>query len=311
MTKRKWFREQVEPGGGLKQKLKTKLAGLTLLATLLLGKPWYWVAQEVKTQDRKDYWKELVMKENSANKEATDTISRYDATWWEWVWIEKDPVDWEKTDWDDWETWWVEEEKQSDKKWWVKVHWMLYGWTWVAWDYAEVCSDRWTLVSVVDVSHSQTWLWFTAIRLDDFHNDPDQPASRATVLNPHWNKQFWRLWIGVEWKYTFIDNLPQANWFSPDVVLSYTADGWRTFEWMYAHKFKTWEDSDAFRLTVSKKINEVLKLTWQWWYETWYDKKFYGRIIVDVDLWNWFWAQLSCIAKYWKLTPTAWIVYKF
>jgi hypothetical protein len=32
---------------------------------------------------------------------------------------------------------------------------------------------------------------------------------------------------------------------------------------MYAHKFKEGPDSDAFRLSISKKIDEVLKLTAQ------------------------------------------------
>ena len=306
MTERKWLETQVErvDKGGI----KVKLASLALLWTLLFGKVANWSAQEVKTQERKEDGKEIVVQPTT--QQQTDTIIAFDEGIW-WPDREPDPIP--VDDW--WETWgwetWSDSWKQSEWKWWVAVHWMLYGWTWVAWDFAEVCSDRWTLIAVVDMSHPQTWLGFTAIRLDDFHNDPDQPASRATVLNAHWSKNYWRFWVGVEWKYTFIDHLPQANWFSPDVVLSYTADGWRTFEWMYAHRFKTWEDSDVFRLTVTKKVGEALKLTWQWWYETWYDKHFYGRIILDVDLWNGFWAQLSCIAKYWELTPTAWVIYKF
>jgi len=325
MKKRTWLRDHPEPEGGAKQKLKKQLAWLALLSTFLMSKTWEWMAQEIKTQERKEEWKEIVVQPTT--QVLADTLG----TWSDaprWPGREPDPLpDWKDgttvgrdPEWDDecddeWENdeWqaWVDEKKQWDGKWWIVTHWMLYGWTWVAWDFAEVCSDRWTLIAVVDMSHPQTWLWFTWIRLDDFHNDPDQPASRATVLNLHWNKKFWRFWLWVEWKYTFIDHLPQANWFSPDVVLSYTTDGWRTFEWMYAHKFKDWPDSDAFRLSISKKVNDALKITWQWWYETWYDKHFYGRIIVDVNLWNWFWAQLSCIWKYWKLTPTAWVIYQF
>lgn len=307
MKKWKWFRESPEPGGGTKQKLKTKLAWLTLLTTMLLGKVWDWVAQDVRTQEKTDDEKELVMQQDSTTKEVAKTFDRFDVDSWQWIWIEPDP-DW----WDEWE--WetsAEQKDDTDEKWWIAVHWMLYWWTWVAWDYAEVCSDKWTMIAVVDMSHPKTWLGFTGIRLDDFHNDPDQPASRATVLNLHWNQKFWRFWLWVEWKYTFIDHLPQANWFSPDVVLSYTADKWRTFEWMYAHKFKTWEDSDAFRLTIAKQVNEALRITWQWWYETWYAWHFYGRIIVDVDLWKWFWAQISCIVKNGKLTPTSWVIYRF
>lgn len=321
MKKKTWLTEHSEPDGGAKQKLKKQLAWMALLGTFLMGKVWDWLAQEMKTKEKKEDRKEIVVQPTTQVLADTLDVPR-------WPSREPDPIpdgkndttagrdpEWDN-DWDEeWEheEWqaWTDEKEQWDGKWWIAVHGMLYGWTWVAWDYAEVCSDRWTLIAVVDMSHPQTWLGFTGIRLDDFHNDPDQPASRATVLNLHWNQKFWRFWLWVEWKYTFIDHLPQANWFSPDVVLSYTVDWWRAFEWMYAHKFKSWEDSDAFRLTVAKKVNDALKITWQWWYETWYAWHFYGRIIVDVDLWKWFWAQLSCIIKNGKLTPTSWVLYKF
>ena len=304
MRKRTWLKKHLEPDGGAKQKLKTKLAGVALAGTLLFSNVMDWAAQEVKTQERKEDGKEILVQAQS--QQLSDTLVSWDE-WAAWPDREPDPKWWDEWK---WETS-AEQKEDPDGKWWIAVHWMLYGWTWVAWDFAEVCSDRWTLIAVVDMSHPQTWLGFTGIRLDDFHNDPDQPASRATVLNLHWNKKYWRFWLWVEWKYTFIDHLPQANWFSPDVVLSYTADGWRTFEWMYAHKFKTWEDSDAFRLTIAKQVNEALRITWQWWYETWYAWHFYGRIIVDVDLWKWFWAQISCIVKNGKLTPTSWVIYRF
>ena len=212
--------------------------------------------------------------------------------------------------------WWEQEEQKntpSDEEWKFALNWTAIVWTGVAWDSDEILSERLTTVTVVvDVSHIPTWAWISVARVDDFHNDPEQPLSRVTVLNPHINKNFWEkweFWVAVEWKYTFIDNLPEANWFSPDVVLSYKANWWRSFEWVYAHKFLSWPDSDSFRLSVAKQINEAVRLTWQWWYETWYDKHFYWRVIVDVNLWNWFWAQVSCMAKHWELTPTAWIVF--
>lgn len=305
MTERKELQKQVERVD--KWWWKKKLAWVALLGTLLFGKAVKWSAQEVKTQEKKEDPKEIVVQ--APTQVQSDTL-----TTWEdantWPNREPDPIEWETVEWDG-STTWVDETEQPDGKWWIAVHWMLYGWTWVAWDFAEVCSDRWTLIAVVDMSHPKTWLGFTGIRLDDFHNDPDQPASRATVLNLHWNKKFWRFWLWVEWKYTFIDHLPQANWFSPDVVLSYTTDNWRSFEWVYAHKFKDWPDSDAFRLSIAKKVNDALKITWQWWYETGYQWHFYGRVLVDVNLWNGFWAQLTCIFKNWKITPTAWVIYQF
>ena len=222
--------------------------------------------------------------------------------------------------WDDWTSieleWvdWMEKSKWKDDKSWIDIHGMVQVWSWVAPEYADVWSDKATLTAMLDVSHRKSWLGFTVIRMDDFHDDPSRPASRVTVLNPHWTKTFWKegQWrVSLEWKYAFIDHLPEANWFSPDIVWSYTTKGWWILEWMYGHKFQKGSDSDAFRLSVSKKMSEALKITAQWWYETWYDKHFYGRVILDVDLWDGFGIQLSCIMKDWKLTPTTWLMYLF
>ena len=192
------------------------------------------------------------------------------------------------------------------------VHGMVSLWTnGIAWDAAEVCSTNPTLIGLVDVSH-KSWFGFRAIRLDDGKSDPDQPASRVTILNPHLTKKFWKdneFKFDLDWKYTMLDKMSESNWFSSDVIWSYnTKDGF-TFEWMYAHKFKKGPDSDAFRLSISKKIDEALKFTAQWWYETGYDKHFYGRFMLDINLWNWLMAQVSLIAKNWKLTPTTCLVY--
>lgn len=80
---------------------------------------------------------------------------------------------------------------------------------------------------------------------------------------------------------------------------------------MYSHKFKKWADSDAFRLSVSKQIDDIVKLTAQWRYETGCDSHFYDRLICDAKLGNWLGAQVSLINKNWKLVPTAVIVYTF
>lgn len=197
----------------------------------------------------------------------------------------------------------------------IAVHGMVSLWTnWVAWDAAELCSTNPTIIGLVDVSHNKSWLGFTTVRLDDWKSDPDQPASRVTILNPHLTKKFWKdkeFKVGLEWKYALFDKMPEANGFSPDIIWSYNTKNGFTFEWMYSHKFKKWPDSDAFRLSISKKIDEALKFTAQWWYETGYDKHFYGRLLLDINLWNWLVAQASLTAKNGKLTPTTCIVYSF
>lgn len=285
-----------------------KVLSTVPLLYALSWSPVEWHAQDLKSVDEGVITTEVVSPKMEEKK--VDTIDWGTAIQWtsvrdlEWAlgWDEEKKSD------TGWDQWW---EKKESKIW---VHWLAQVWTWVAWDFAIVCSDKAALTTVLDVSHKSTWLWFTVVRLDDFHNDPDQPASRATVLNTHWSKKFgkdWKIWLNVDWKYTFLDHMPDGNGFTPDIVWSYTTDKWRTFEWMYAHKFKKWKDSDAFRLGITKKITEALTFIAQWWYETGYDRDFYGRVIVNFDIWNGLMLQFSCIDKDGKLTPTSWVIFQF
>ena len=114
------------------------------------------------------------------------------------------------------------------------VHGMVSLWSnGIAWDAAELCSTNPTFIGMVDVSHTKSWLGFTTVRLDDGDNDPSQPASRVTILNPHLTKKFWEnneFILDLEWKYAMFDKMPECNWFSPDIKWAYsTKDGW-TFE---------------------------------------------------------------------------------
>lgn len=206
-------------------------------------------------------------------------------------------------------------ELEQEKKWktdiWVSG--FVQVWTSVVPDFASVCSDKPSMLLCVDATDSKSWLWVSYIRLDDFHKDQDYPVSRASVLVPHRSKTLWdwkwSVWSSVEC--TYVDNSPDMSEIMPLVFGSYsTKDGW-TFEWKYFHEIMKWPDADAFRLTVTKKVSEALSLTAQWWYKSDYDGKVFGRVVVDVDLGNWFGVQVSWIAKDWKITPTAWVAYKF
>lgn len=192
----------------------------------------------------------------------------------------------------------------------IGVHWSVQLWTSVVPDLAEVCSDKPSMMICVDASDKKTWLWLTVIRMDDFHSDPEYPASKATVISPHWRKSFKdrKLSVWVSWDYSVIDALPDAGGLQSKTVLSYSLDSGWTFEWKYMHSFSKWKDSDAIRLWIIKKVNDILEFTAQWWYKSDYGRKFFGRVIVDIDLWGWFSAQMSCIAKDGKLTPTVWII---
>jgi len=201
--------------------------------------------------------------------------------------------------------------KKDESK--ISIGWMFEVWSGVAADAAEVCSTNPELLSVLNMSHKKTGLWISLVRLDDFSKDMSNPCSQVTIVNPYWSTKLWpdgKFSVTAEWKYTFFDKIPELNGFSPDIKLAYSDKGW-TVEAMYIHKFQKWADSDAFRLSVSKTFDEILQLTTRAWFETGYDKHFYGQIIATVDLGHGFLVEMSFIAKYWKITPTAWILYRF
>ena len=201
--------------------------------------------------------------------------------------------------------------KKEESK--ISIGWMVGFGSGVAADAAEVCSSNPELLWVLNVSHKKTGLWISLVRLDDFSESMSNPVSQVTIVNPYWSTKLWpdgKFSVTAEWKYSFFDKIPELNWFSPDIKLAYSDKGW-TVETMYTHKFQKWADSDAFRLSVSKTFDEIFQLTAQWWYETGYDKHFYGRLIATVDLWHGLLVEMSFIAKHWKITPTAWILYRF
>lgn len=205
---------------------------------------------------------------------------------------------------------WIEPDPGDESR--LKVHGFVQVWTSVVPDFAGIFSDKVSGMVAIDAKDQKTWLWVSVIRLDDFHTDPEYPLSRASVVVPYWtisSKDGKRSgWTSVE--FSFIDQMPGDIGVTPVVVWSYSDDGW-TIEWKYFHDFREWEDMDAVRLWITKKIWKILSLTAQWWYKSDYAGKVYGRVIADVDLGGWFWAQLSCIARDWQLIPTGWVMYRF
>ena len=219
--------------------------------------------------------------------------------------------------------WWDgddDEEKPKTPEWddlwekdgsWIAIHGMIQVWKIVIPDYADVASENAAALVCVDASHEKTWLWVSVVRIEDFSKDPANPVSQVTVINPHWDKSFGKASVSVNSEFAFIDKMPEWNGVTAKVLWSYDMWKWWTLEGTYFHGFNKGPDSDAFRLWIAKKINEAWGLTVQWWYKSDYDKMFFGRIIMDVNLWNGFGMQLSCISKNWMLTPTMWVIYSF
>jgi hypothetical protein len=223
------------------------------------------------------------------------------------LWITK----WEWTV--EWALWGKEQNKKIDKKesriW---VHGFVQVWTSVVPDFANICSDKFSVMLAIDAKDLKTWLWLTAITLDDFHKNPDYPWSKANVLVPYWNYSSSdgkrSGWASVE--FSFSDQLTWDVWITPVVVWSYSTNWW-TFEWKYFHDIRDWKDMDAFRLWITRKIWDMLSLTTQWWYKSDYSKKVYFRGIVDVNFWGGFCGQMSCIIKDGEIIPTRWVIYKY
>ena len=277
----------------------TKLLTLALAWVLWLSAPTPWLAQTTSSTHEGEEVTEVTQPWMSVDGEKK-TISLWDLVRDDWTWSEVD----EET------LPWVEPDPEWESR--ISVDWFIQVWTSVVPDFANIFSDKMSGMIAIDAKDQKTWLWLTVIRLDDFHTDPEYPLSRASVVVPYRNvssKDGKRSgWASVE--LSFIDQMPWKVGFTPVVVWTYNADGW-TFEWKYFHDFREWKDMDAFRLGISKKIWDIMRLTAQWWYKSDYAKKFYGRVIADVDLWGGFWVQLSCIARDWKLTPTGWVMYRF
>ena len=283
-----------------------KASGVWMLATaalvwaLSLLSPSEWSAKTVSSIDEGAKVTEVTLPWTEVEQKK-DTISLKDAIQW---------LEGEKT--------WISEEdepgKEPDPEWESRiwVHGFVQVWTSVVPDFAGIFSDKASGLMCISASDQKTWLWVSLIRLDDFSSDPAYPVSRATVIVPSWSKSIWEWWSFEAWlECTYMDKLPGEKEFLPYVVWSYkTKSGW-TIEWKYFHQFKEWPDMDAFRLWITKQITDALSLTGHWWYKSDYDKHFYGRIIVDVKLWWWFWAQMSCICMGWTFTPTRWVAYKF
>lgn len=200
-----------------------------------------------------------------------------------------------------WEKWWWKIDVHGTLRWWSDVTPLLW----------SVLSDKPALMLSIDVSHPKTGLWATLIRLDDFDKSMDSPASQVTILDMYWQKQIWKASVMLDGEYMTIDKLSGADSFTPIVWCTYDAWKWWTLDTWAWHCFQKWDDVDVVRLWITKKLDECLSLAAQGFYSSDLSKKFYGRVQADVKLWGWFGVQLSFIAKEWKITPTAWVLYKF
>ncbi len=175
----------------------------------------------------------------------------------------------------------------------------------------SVLSDKAALMLSIDASHPQTWFWLTVTRLDDFDKSMDNPASQVSIFDLYRQKQIWKASVMLDGEYMTIDKLPGTDSFTPIAWCIYDAWKWWTLDTWAWRCFQKWDDVDVVRLWIAKKLNKSLSLAAQGFYSSDLSKKFYGRVQADVKLWGWFGVQLSFIAKEWKITPTAWVLYKF
>ena len=100
--------------------------------------------------------------------------------------------------------------------------------------------------------------------------------------------------LGKTGEYVNIDKISWSHSITPIVWLTYDAWKWWTFDAWACYTFQNWEDVAAFRAGIKKKLNESLSLAAQaiynWGSLSW-------RVQADVNLWNWFGAQLNFTAN--------------
>lgn len=256
MTERKQLRDYPEPDGGEKQTLKTKFAWLALLGTLLLGKLWDWVAQEVKTQERKEEWKEIVIQPTT--QVLADTLG----TWSDaprWPSREPDPdhdEEWDETEIEpetDQEWWILDDESDDGTKWlsekvpdetptkftvstwvWYAIGWKAFMWNRIAWSGKLFQGTAW-----------ETFVYS--------HMDFDDPLHSKWSWKLTLSKSIYK-WISLDWDYTF-------TWSWWNVVRLWIWYEWKLWEWMYwvkIYPLNTWWSP------ISAKVSYTTKI-WQDW----------------------------------------------
>ena len=194
-----------------------------------------WVTPETKTIEKEtEAKKEIVIQQDSTRKEVADTISRYDATWWEWVWIEPDPVDWDSEELDpttdEWSDTWIEKEsptKFTISTWlWYSVGWKTFMSNRVAW-FGQMPwgINVYSHIDFDDPLHS-TWSW------------------KLTL-----SKSVYK-WITLDWDYTF-------TWTWWNVARLWIWYGWKIWDWTYwikLYPLNTSWSPIAAKVSVSTKI---------------------------------------------------------
>jgi len=290
-------------------KTKTLLKSLAAWIMLFFAKDA--LAQEVVVQDPQTTDKEVVYQTPADLPDSTilldDAVKssgiETDSEWWD--------TDGEVAG--EWQDKWKKEsvEQWKEKKSPIEIHWSVRWGSDVTPLFWSVLSDRPALILTLDVSNPKTWLWASVIRADDFSKSMDNPASQVTLVDLYWQKKFWKVWVTAVWEFASIDKLPWAENITPLVWVTYDAWLWWTFDAWAWHTFQKWEDEDMIRLWVTKKLDETFSLAAQVFINSGLSKKVSGRVQANVTLGKWFWAQLSFIAKDGKITPTAWVIFKF
>ena len=246
MEKSTWLRDHPKPDGGAKQKLKKQLAWLALLSTFLTCEVWEWMAQEMKTQERKEDGKEIVIQQDSTIKDVEKTLDQFDANSGEWVWIEPDPDPDEERD----ET---EIEPETDQKWWPEkvpegspTKFTISTWVWYAIGWQAFMWNRIAWSGKL----FQGTAWETIVYS---HMDFDDPLHSKWSWKLTLSKSIYK-WISLDWDYTF-------TWSGWNVVRLWIWYGWKLWEWMYwvkIYPLNTWWSP------ISAKVSYTTKI-WQDW----------------------------------------------
>ena len=234
---------------------KELLLGLGL-AAWVAGFAQEWVAPETKMVEKEDEAKkEIVMQQDSTRKEVANTISRYDAAWLEWVWIEPDPEWWDSKELeptDEWSDTWIE--KDSPTKFTIST------WLWYSVGWKTFMSNR--------VAWFGQLPWWINIYS---HIDFDDPLHCTWSWKLTLSKSVYK-WITLDWDYTF-------TWTWWNVARLWIWYGWKIWDWTYwikLYPLNTSWSPIAAKVSISTRI--------------WSDWQLSSFVFVDFDS-MWYYSE--------------------
>jgi len=203
----------------------------------------------------------------------------------------------------------TQETSENNKELPIELHGSIWGWSNVTPLLWSELSKTPAVRMTINITNPKTWLSIDITRFDDFNASKEKNASQLNMADIYKQFELWNRTITPLLEYTYADKIEGSHGLTPILWLSYDAWKWWIFDARGCYTFQKWDNEAAFRVWVTKILNECTSLAIQAIYNGW---KLTWRAQAKILFWNGFSAELSFIGDTtWKVTPTIWAMYKF